>query len=320
MNKAALFALLLFLPACTGGDSGEKKLRFAFVPKMRDNPVFAYAKIAAEHRAQELGGIEIVWRAPNETDPVEQGQIVERLVGLGVDGIAISCNEAEPLRRPINRAVEAGVPVICFDADSPGSKRKYLYGTDDIACGRILGKELGRLLGGKGEVAILTGFSGADNLNRRVKGARDYLSEQHPDIKIVQTLYCDDDVKKAVDAIESYMQAKPNLAGWIVVGGWPTWGNNGLASIDPAKTKVVCFDGLPEQWSYLERGECQVLIAQNIWSWGTTSVDILKAIVDGKEYPGADENGYIASPTDVLTPENIPEYRKKWERWFGGGK
>ena len=100
-------------------------------------------------------------------------------------------------------------------------------------------------------------------------------------------------------------------------GGWPLWAKDGLASIDPKKTKFVCFDALPEQWSYLERRECQVLIGQDLWGWGATSVDILKSIIDKQDYPGADEKGYIPAPVAVLTPENLPEYREQWKKWFG---
>ena len=318
-----LLLAITLLISCSerpGSDAGEKILRLAFVPKLRDNPVFGYAKIAAEHRAHELGSIEIIWRAPNEPNAVEQGQFVSRLVGMGVDGIAISCNEAEALRRPINEAVKAGIPVMCFDADSPNSERSYMYGTDDVAAGRTMGQEIARLIGGKGEIAILSGFSGADNLNLRVKGVKDYIAENHSEITVVNTLHCDDDVKKGIDLIASYMQTKPKLDGWVSVGGWPTWGIDGLAAINPEVTKVVCFDSLPEQWRYLENGKCQVLVSQDIWGWGEKSVDVLKLLAEGKKYEGASTNGLIPAPNEVLTADNVAAYKEKWRGWFGNPK
>ena len=71
-----LLLAITLLISCSerpGSDAGEKILRLAFVPKLRDNPVFGYAKIAAEHRAHELGSIEIIWRAPNEPNAVHSG-------------------------------------------------------------------------------------------------------------------------------------------------------------------------------------------------------------------------------------------------------
>ncbi|MBI2933172.1 MAG: substrate-binding domain-containing protein [Planctomycetes bacterium] len=317
-------ALVLCLAACdeasgpTESTSGGKKTyRFAMVPKMRNNPVFNYAKIAAEHRAKELGNVEILWRGPEKGDPIEQAQIVEQLVSLKVDGISISCNEAEPLHEPINKAVAAGIPVICFDSDSPKSKRKYIYGTDDIKAGEILAKEVARLIGGKGEIAILSGFSGADNLNRRIKGAEEYLAKSHPDIKVVNKVYCNDDIAKAIDDIKAYMQVKPGLAAWLMVGGWPLFGTNALDGVDPAKTKVVAFDALPQEWQYLENGKCAALVTQDLWGWGEKSVDILIALSEKKEWAGADSAGLIAAPNEVLTKETLPEYKGRWKSWFG---
>jgi ribose transport system substrate-binding protein len=232
-----------------------------------------------------------------------------------VDGISVSCGDASALKKAIDKAADMNVPVMTFDSDAPQSKRKYFYGTDDIECGELLAKHMGELIK-KGKVVIQTGVAGAPNLELRVKGVKDYFAKHYPDIQVTDVLFCNDDVKKAVDDIAAYTSAHPDIAGWCIVGGWPLFGKDALAPIDPAKTKVVCVDALPAMWPYLESGKCQVLLGQNLWGWGEQSVKILKAMVDGKPVE-AGAGGVIKAPLDVVTKDNLAEYKKKWNERFG---
>jgi ribose transport system substrate-binding protein len=295
---------LALLSGCAGG--GDKTLTFAFVPKLLDNPVFNYAKRGAEKQARALGGIRILWRAPQEADAAKQVQIVEGLIARKVDGLAISCNEPEALRAVIDRAVAAGIPTITFDSDSPNSRRLTYYGINDVACGRLLGAELARRLKGRGDVAILTGVRGAFNLEERMRGVREALAK-HPGIRVVQVVACDDDTAKAVSQIEATMRARPTLAGWAFVGGWPLFA---LDSVDPRKTVVVSWDALPPQWDYLESGAVSLLLAQRVFHWGVESVNLLKAAVDGKPLPR-----HTYAGVDLVTPANLSRFRAMWARW-----
>jgi ribose transport system substrate-binding protein len=291
------------------GEARDGKFTFAIVPKLLDNPVFNYAKLGAEKKARELGNIRILWRAPQEADAARQVEIIESLISLKVDGIAVSCNEPNALKSVINRAIRAGIPVITFDSDSPGSRRITYYGIDDIACGRILGQELARVTSQKGNVAMMTGMRGAFNLEQRMQGVRQALAD-HPGIKIVQTVACDDDIAKAVTLIESTQRARPDLTGWILVGGWPLFARGALAGLDPDRTKVVSWDALPPQWEYLETGGVYMLLAQRVFHWGAESVNLLKRAAAGEKLPA-----YSYAGVDLVTKDNLPQYKKMWASW-----
>src|SRR5213078_3140566 len=155
--------------ACGGSNTVPRvgKLRFAVIPKSLDLPVFNYAKVGAEREAKKLGNVEVIWRGPENADQLRQKEILESFITQRVDGIAISCLNGDFLSETINRAVDAGIPVVTWDADAPKSKRIAFYGVDDKAAGRILGEQAVRLLGGKGTVAIITSV-GAVNLQRRL--------------------------------------------------------------------------------------------------------------------------------------------------------
>ena len=56
---------------------------------------------------------------------------MEDLITQKVDGIAIGPCDSEALTPYIDQAVEAGIPVLCFDTDAPNSKRVGYVGTDN---------------------------------------------------------------------------------------------------------------------------------------------------------------------------------------------
>ena len=137
-----------------------------------------------------------------------------------MDGIAISCLNGDFLTETINRAMDAGIPVVTWDADAPNSKRIAFYGVDDKAGGRIMGEEAVKLLGGKGTVALMTSL-GPTNLQRRLDGVTEVLAK-HPDIKIIETFDVKEDTVKAAEiiatGIESLSGPRSVDLGWRLAG------------------------------------------------------------------------------------------------------
>ncbi len=303
----------------------QRTFRFAIIPKQLDNPVFNYAKMGALGAAAKLGNVEIYWNAPETNDEAKQAQIFETYVRQKVDGIAVSCVNAEIMRRVIDKAVEQGIPVVTWDSDSPNSKRQAFFGMDDYEAGKIIGEELAKLINGKGKVAILSGVQGAQNLTTRIRGVEDALKE-YPDIRIVTTVYCNDDATRAESLINSVMQQHPDLAGWAMVGGWALFTKTGLNGIKPGVTKVVSVDPLEgNPWTWIEKGYVQVCIGQKVFDWGAKSVEILYSLAQGRGVPQADEKGFVNSGLDIVVLDkskfpdpsryiSLEDYKKMFER------
>jgi ribose transport system substrate-binding protein len=322
MNRRALLSLLpaLVLAACGGGPpapgasaspsaAAGKKLRFAVMPKALDLPVFNYAKTGAERAAKELGNVEILWRAPESADQLRQKEVLESFITQGVDGIAISCTNGDFLTDTINKAVDAGIPVITWDADAPKSKRLAYYGVDDLAAGKIMGEETAKLLGSKGTVAIITSL-GAYNLQRRLEGVIESL-KKHPGIKVVEIFDIKEDPVRCAEIIATATNKYGDLGAWISVGGWPVFTRNALDPVNPAKTKFVSFDTIPPAPDIMRSGKVQVLIGQKYFGWGSEPVKMLAEAKAGK--PPA--QAIVDSGVDVVTPANLDQYLEQWRKW-----
>ena len=306
----AVILLCCALSSCTKKGE-EKKMVFAFVPKLLDNPVFQLAWQGAQAGATDLGKgkVEVQRFAPVKSDAVEQAQIIESLIERKVDGIAISVNDADALQPTIDKAMDAGIPVVTFDSDAPKSKRISYYGTNNPASGRTMGENLVKYMGKKGKIAILMGTPGAPNLEERKNALLDYLKD-YPDIKVVATEFCYDDVNKGVSAMEAVMQAHPDLKGWVLAGSWAifTPAPGPFSAKKPGDLTVVAFDALPEELEYVRQGYVQVLLGQKLWGWGYESVRSLMAIKEGKA-----PQTIIDSGLDIVTKDNVEEYAQKWK-------
>jgi ribose transport system substrate-binding protein len=296
-------------PQGQSASSSARTLRFAVIPKSLDLPVFNYARIGAEREAKQLGNVEVIWRGAESADQLRQKEILESFISQHVDGIAISCLNGEFLADTINKAVDAGIPVVTWDSDAPTSKRLAFYGVDDMASGRILGEQAAELLGGKGEVAIITSY-GATNLERRLAGVKEAIGK-HPGMKIVEVYDIKEDPVHCAEIIASGGNRYPNLGAWISVGGWPVFTKNALASVDPSKTRVISFDTIPPAPELLKEGKVQVLLGQKYFGWGSESVRLLHDLANGRKPP----TPIIDSGVDVVTSRNVDDYLKQWAEW-----
>jgi ribose transport system substrate-binding protein len=300
-------------PQQAGGAPAQRTLRFAVIPKALDIPVFNYAKIGAERAARELGNVEIEWRAPDTADQLRQKEILESFITQRVDGIAISTLNGDFLTETINRAIDAGIPVVTWDSDAPKSRRIAFYGVDDLESGRIMGEQAIKLLGGKGTVAIITSV-GATNLQRRLDGVKEALATA-PGMQIVQVYDIKEDPVRCAEIIATGSRRYPDLGAWLSVGGWPVFTRNALAGVDPAKTKVISFDTVESAIDLLRDGKVQVLLGQKYFGWGSESVKLLHGIKNGRMPPSP----VIDSGVDVVTRENVDQYVEQWKKMEAGG-
>ncbi len=294
--------------AAPAGETAKPRYRFAVIPKALDIPVFNYARIGAERKAKELGNVDVEWRAPDTADQLRQKEILESFITQRVDGIAISTLNGDFLTETINRAMDAGIPVVTWDSDAPKSKRIAFYGVDDYDSGRIMGEETVKLLGGKGTVAMITAL-GATNLQRRLDGAREAIAKA-PGIKIVEVYDIKEDVVRAAEIIATGTRRYPDLGAWVSVGGWPVFTRNALANVDPARTKVICFDTVASALDLLREGKVQVLLGQKYFGWGSEPVQLLYDIKQGRMPPSP----VINSGVDIVTKANVEQYAAEFKK------
>ena len=187
VNSAFVF-LAIILSGCGRGDgkkqtpdnkSGKGKgedIKIAFVT---NNPAsfWTIAERGTEKAAQDFN-VEVIFRRPQAPGTAaEQQRILEDLLEKGVQGVAISPNDAKNALGFLKRSVASKVPMICQDSDLPDPKARRCYlGTHNYRAGRAAGALVEKAIPEGGKFAIFVGKMDVQNAVERRQGVLDYLA------------------------------------------------------------------------------------------------------------------------------------------------
>ena len=310
MRKMLLAAVAL---AALAVPAAAETYRFAVVPKAMNNPFFDLARDGCVKRAKELGNVECIYKGPVEHEPATQAQIIQDLIAQGVDGLAISVSDVAAATRSIKAAVDAGIPVITFDADAPGSARAAYIGTNNKDFGRALGEMLLEMRPEGGKFAMISGGPAAKNLAERVEGVREALKGSKWEEIPGSPLFCNDDIALGVQQMQDLKTANPDLAAIVPVGGWPMFAPEGFKSfaskykkdLEDGKFTLVVADTLRVQLELLKEGYANGLVGQRPFEMGEKAMDALLALKKGEKV-----EEIIYTGLDRVTPANVDELLK----------
>jgi ribose transport system substrate-binding protein len=159
---AFIFTLFLAAPTlCTQAAEAAKKAKSSYTIGMSQcnlgEPWRVEMNAQIKAAADKHPNLQVIFKDA-QNDTLQQRAHVEEFVSAGVDLIIISPKEAQPLTRPIAKAVEAGIPVIVLDRRVIGTNYTCFIGADNKKIGRAAGEWIKAKLGGKGKVVELKGL------------------------------------------------------------------------------------------------------------------------------------------------------------------
>jgi rhamnose transport system permease protein len=187
------------------------KLTIGMMPKTKGDPYFVSCRQGAEEAALELG-VDLIWDGPTEMDPAKQNEVVEGWITKGVSAIAVSVSNEASISTVLRKARSRGIPVITWDADAAADARDFFVNqATPQGIGYALMDETARILGGKGEFAIVTGTLSAANQNEWIKFIKQRLAEKYPGIQLAVIRPSDDDRDKAFSETQTILKVYPKV-------------------------------------------------------------------------------------------------------------
>jgi ribose transport system substrate-binding protein len=278
---------------------------------------FNWAHAGMRDAAALLGpDISVELQGPAEWDASLQARSIEQLIARRIDGIVVTAGEAHALVPAIDKAIAAGIPVVTFDSDSPGSQRLAFVGTDNYNAGWTAGQAMAEWLGGKGEVGIST-FPGPDHLKRRVDGFTAALRQFAPEIRIAATVNDEGDVARAESQITAMLQANPGITGIFCAHGNP--GPGAAAAVRSlgrrGQVQIMAFDFGTPVIELIESGEIKGTVGQNPYLMGYMGMLLAYAAKHPSDVPTARPGfGPVPSTIDtgvrILYREDVGRYKK----------
>ncbi len=183
----------------------------AMMPKAKGDPYFVSCRAGAEEAAQELG-IELIWDGPTGLDAAKQNEVVENWITRKVDVIAVAVENRAGISTVLRKARARGIKVLTWDADAePDARDFFVNQATPEGIGNTLTDEASRLLGGKGEFAIVTGALSAANQNEWIAFIKKRVAEKHPGLTLATIRPSDDDRDKAFAETQTILRVHPNV-------------------------------------------------------------------------------------------------------------
>lgn len=260
------------------------------MPKAKGDPYFASCLKGAEEAAHELNA-QLIWDGPTEVDPAKQNEVVEGWITRNVNAIAVSVSNPAAISTVLRKARGRGVPVFTWDADSAADARDFFINqATPQGIGDTLMDETARLLGGKGEFAIVTGALSAANQNEWMKYMRARMAAKYPDIKLVVVRPSDDDRDRAFSESQDILKVYPNVRVITAISAPAVPGAGEAVKQSGRKDVHVTGLSLPSLCkSYIHGGSIDSIVLWNTKDLGYLVVYAADAVVKGTLTKGATE-------------------------------
>lgn len=205
-------------------------------------------------QAGDLLGVKTVFTGTPEYDVNKELAVFEQVLAKKPAGIFVHPMNADAFIEPINRAVEMGIPVVTFAADSPKSNRQAYITSDNFKEGAMAADVIAEDMGYKGEVAVLEN-PGQDNHDRRIKAFIDRIESEYPDMEVVARAATNQDPNKAYQAVLTMAQAHPDLGAVFMPEASSGMGAAQAASELGTGIRVMCTDVNASVLDMIKAGE-----------------------------------------------------------------
>src|SRR3954471_21556576 len=221
---AVAISASLGLTACGGSDGDSKasdggggggKVSVTFLPKNLGNPYFDTSDAGGKKAVGEFGGTykEV---GPDQASPDAPVPFINTAAQQGVKALVVSANDPKAICDALNEARDAGTKVVTFDSDTdPSCRDLYVNQATAEGIAKVQVDLIAKEIGDAGDIAILSAAANATNQNAWIDLMKKDLAADHPNVKLVDTVYGDDDDQKSFDQTAALLQKHPTLKGIV---------------------------------------------------------------------------------------------------------
>lgn len=244
---------------------------------------------------------------PTEINVDEMVKQIDAAVAAQVDGIMTMALDPKALGPAIQRAVDAGIPVVCIDTDAPDSARSYYAGTSNYDAGYQAGQTMAEMTDGKAKVGILMGGINASNMVSRVDGFKAAL-EEYPDMEVIVTEDTNADLLIGTQKAQAMMQTYPEMTAIFGTSSTDAQAAGKVAEemgiVD--QYCIIGFDDMEDTLNYIREGIVDATTVQKPYEMGYLGVELLVQTIEGN----GPEEQIIDTGVTMVTAENVDSYKE----------
>ena len=290
-------------PASNDTSSNGGAYKIALIQQHQTNAFQIAVTEAAEAKAAELG-VELKILSADQ-DAATQISQIEQCVTEGYQAILFEPVDPDGLRDAAKNAADAGVVVIniisaCTDWEGAGISA-VSYG-NNVKAGETEMQQVADLLGGKGNIAILTGPSADAGGLQRMEGYENILAKYPDIIQVVSPADCAWDTAQAQATVESWLSAYDLDAivcendGMAVGAGNAAGANSGII--------ISGVDGTPDGFESIKDGRITGTVSQNGGAMAANGIEAAVTLLSG----GTLESNVLVTDNTWIDASNVGDY------------
>lgn len=307
--RIAVFCLLALLTGCnwgSAGKSGERAppRRIAVVVSTLNNPYFVILANTAAEEARRLGYQTTIFDSQN--DPAKEAATFENIVAAGYSAVLLNATDAEGSVGNAMEAMRAHIPVFTMDREIESDRATVSQVISDNYTGAVeVGRYFVRKLQGHGRYVELLGIVGDNNTWIRSKGFHSVV-DRYPQLKMVAQQSADFDRSRALEVMDSILQAHPDIDAVfcgndpMALGAYQAL----LAAHVAGKVRVFGFDGSADGIAAIKAGDLEATAMQHPKRMARLAAQFADSYLRGDR--GIPPRVPVA--VDLVTRENVARF------------
>ena len=304
-------SLLLLLPGCGGSPATSRSLPEEAEPDdvlcigvalygVENDYMIRFASAASQYAKEQ--NIELELYAGDYDAATQIGQI-EEMIDRHVDGIILVPHSAVDNSSCVDKAAEAGVPIISVNTRVEHEKLAAQIGSDDVEAGKLLMQETAKALDGQGVIAILEGPIGQSAQIDRREGMKKAL-QSYENIQVISCKTANWSELEARVVVQKWLETFDRLDAIIAESDSMALGAVAVCR-EQNREDIIIFgiDGSREGVSAVQRGEMWMTIFQNAEEQAQTALRVIQAAIAGER---VDAEYWV--PLEIVTKDNAADF------------
>jgi len=260
----------------------DSEKRIAVVISTLNNPWFVVLAETARDRAQELGYKATIFDSQN--DPAKESANFDNIIASKYQAILFNPTDANGSVANVRKSKTANIPVFCMDREINAIDTATSQILSDNYSGAVkVGQYFVKQLNKNGKYVELLGLVGDNNTWNRSKGFHSVV-DRFEGLKMVAQQSADFDRAKALDVMESLLQANPDISAVfagndaMAMGAYQALVANNKAD----KIKVFGFDGADDVVKLISEGKIEATAMQFPKTMALTAAESAHDYLNGK--------------------------------------
>jgi ribose transport system substrate-binding protein len=291
-----------------GGGGGSSSKTEELIVGTKSDDFYVSMECGAKQEAKKLG-VKLTVTGPATFSAPQQKPLIDAAQVTKPDALLVAPTDDSALNPDLAKVQKSSKLIFVDTSSLNPSLGLTRISSNNLAGGKLAADTLGKLLNGKGLVAVISTAKGTSTTDARVKGFQQEMAAKYPGVKLLPEQNDDpDSVGAASSFIEGDISGHPNLAGAFAANVVTAEGAaSGIAHAHKTgKVKLATFDADPPQMSMMHQGTVQLAIAQEPALEGADAVQQGLNAIEGKPVP---KN--IATPLIAITPKNMNDPKIK---------